>query len=198
MKITKVLPGRYRKQYCSVFIDGEYAARLHEEIIKQEKIRPGKELSEEQWTQLKWTEEKKEALEYSYLLLNFRERSEKEMTERLRRKGLSHEIVQAVIEELKEKHLIDDSKFAQNFAESKLKSNKMLGERRIQQDLLRKGISSESSKKVIQDVKDENPEMILDEDERAFQALIKRKTQIKEIDSRTLQRGPNQGRGIRC
>lgn len=188
MKITKVLPGKYRKQYCSVFIDDEYAARLHSDVIQQEKIQSGKELSEAQWDEIKRIEQKKEALEYSYLLLNFRERSEKEMSERLRRKGFSPEIIHAVLEELKEKQIIDDKKFAQNFTESKLKSSKMIGEQRIQQELYKKGIKNETAKAMLQKIKDENPETVLSEDERAYQSLLKRKTQIKEIDPRTLKR----------
>jgi regulatory protein len=78
------------------------------------------------------------AKEYSFLLLKFRLRSEKEVYLRLKQKRFTEEVIRQVISFLKEKGFIDDAAFARAWAESRLK--KPLGIRRIRQELVLKGI----------------------------------------------------------
>lgn len=79
------------------------------------------------------------AREYAFLLLKFRLRSEREICERLKKKGFTEETVKKTLSFLKDKRFINDGLFAKSWIESRLR--KPLGLRRIKQELTLKGIS---------------------------------------------------------
>lgn len=81
------------------------------------------------------------AKEYSFLLLRYRLRSEKEIYARLKQKKFPEEIIREVLTFLKAKRFIDDELFAKAWTDSRLKSR--LGLRRIKEELKLKGISKE-------------------------------------------------------
>jgi len=62
----------------------------------------------------------KKALNYTFLLLRYRERSCREIETRLKRKKFSSEVIKKVIDYLKENNFIDDKKFALKYVEEKL------------------------------------------------------------------------------
>ena len=87
---------------------------------------------------LKKDKEFKRALNYSFLLLKYRERSCREIEVRLKRKKFSSEVIKKVIDYLKENNFIDDKKFALKYAEEKLLQG--FGKRLINFQLKRLGI----------------------------------------------------------
>lgn len=80
----------------------------------------------------------KKARRYAFLLLKFRQRSEKEIIQRLRQKKFPREIIKATLFYLKEKRLIDDISFARSLIELGLR--KHLSIQRIRQGLQLKGL----------------------------------------------------------
>lgn len=187
MKITKIVTQKYRKQYRSIFLDGNYAFKLHEEVIEKNKISEGLEIDADKIEELKLLSAKKEALEYGYLCISYKSRSEKEMHERLRRKGFSHDVINFAIKEFKNQKLIDDVELAKNFSETRLK-NSFWGTRRIRQELIRKGIDPIIAEEIPSKIEAESEGEIPNEEERAYQILLKRRGQIKPLDSHTLYR----------
>ena len=101
MKIIKIIPQKFKKQYKTLYFDGDYRIKLHEELILQHGLKEGLDVSEEKLIELTVATKKKEATDYAYLSLSLRVRSEKEMLDRLKKKGFSSDIVKTVIEELK-------------------------------------------------------------------------------------------------
>ncbi|MEK7712781.1 MAG: RecX family transcriptional regulator, partial [Nitrospirota bacterium] len=55
---------------------------------------------------------KADAIRYAYRLLSYRDRSEKELTNKLKWKGFSEEIIQQTINHLSEKGFINDTALA--------------------------------------------------------------------------------------
>ena len=92
------------------------------------------------------------AKEYAFLLLKFRLRSEKEMTERLKKKNLPEQAVKETIAFLKEKKFIDDIVFARAWINSRLRQP--LGLRRIRQELVQKGLDKEIIENSLSQVKE--------------------------------------------
>jgi len=86
------------------------------------------------------------AKEYAFLLLKFRLRSEKEITERLKQRNLPEQAIKETIVFLKEKKFIDDLVFAKTWVSSRLR--RPFGLRKIKQELAQKGLAKE----IIQDV----------------------------------------------
>ena len=73
-------------------------------------------------------------------LLRFRPRSEQELRQRLRDKGYPDPVIDAVVQELTRKDLLNDQAFAQYYAANRLLL-KPMGIRTLQEELRRKGIA---------------------------------------------------------
>jgi regulatory protein len=91
------------------------------------------------------------ARQYSFLLLKYRLRSEKEIADRLVRKKFPPEVIKETIAFLKEKRFIDDSSFARAWLQSRIK--RPLGIRRLKQELRFKGIDKEIIESNIERIK---------------------------------------------
>ena len=81
------------------------------------------------------------AREAVYRLLKFRNRSEKEIRERLAKKNFSPDIIETTITYFREMELLDDRQFAREWIRSRLK--KPFGTRRIRMELKQKGVGAD-------------------------------------------------------
>jgi regulatory protein len=79
------------------------------------------------------------AASYAHRLLSYRPRSEKEIIDKLRTKGFEPDIIEGLVTALKKRNIINDTKFAKLWAESRLYINGH-GPDRIKQELKAKGI----------------------------------------------------------
>jgi regulatory protein len=97
-------------------------------------------------------QQKQKALNYAFLLLKFRLRSEKELYERLRKKKFDERIIRNALSFLKEKGFINDNYFAKAWIEWRIK--KPLGIRKIKEELKLKGIDKEIIDSQIRKIKE--------------------------------------------
>lgn len=81
------------------------------------------------------------ARSYAFLLLKYRQRSEKEIIDRLKKKKFPEELINETIVFLREKKFIDDLAFSQAWIRERLAHS--IGPRRLKQELKSKGISEE-------------------------------------------------------
>lgn len=186
-RIEKISPLKYKKPYFSVFFDDGQSFRIHQDLVGQYALAENLELNGEKISEIQSAAEKKEATEYAYLFLSYRGRSEKEMRERLKRKGFSEPTADQVIQTLKSQSLINDVELAKNLTDSRFK-NRLWGRSRVRQDLVKKGIEPKMAEEVSREIESQMPEDLADEDERAYRLLMKRKEQIKSLDVRTQHR----------
>ena len=108
-------------------------------------------------------------------LLTYKPRSIAELRERLLEKPWTNEeIVDRVIEKLKEYNYLNDEEFATNLAASKIRS-KAYGKRRLTQDLRRKKLDSETIEKALENAFEETPE------EDVIDRAIAKRLRIKGI-----------------
>lgn len=82
------------------------------------------------------------ALQYAFLLLRYRDRSEREIIQRLQRKGFDAETSNQACGYLKEKGFVDDARFA-GYLKRTAVEQKHLGRKGVVYFLLSKGISRE-------------------------------------------------------
>ena len=80
------------------------------------------------------------AIGYAYRLCGIRPRSEKELKDRLYKKGFGREIVESVLTRLKESKIIDDVNFAELWVESRMRQNPK-GKVVLRRELKEKGIA---------------------------------------------------------
>jgi len=112
---------------------------------------------------------------YALMLLSYRDRSEKEIKERLERKGFEDEYIKAVIGEFKEKGLIDESKFARILKEDAIK-RKYLSINSAKQHIIKKGIPKDVVEQIFSEEK-------IDDTETA-RRLIERRMKMLETHSK--------------
>ncbi len=184
MKITKIVPQKFKKEYLTLQLDGEISLKVHRELVYKHGLIEGTDLSDERLSQIKSEELVKEATEYAYLYLGTCPRSEKEMIDRLAHKGFSSETIQIAIGDLKSKKIINDAQYAKDFAEYKIK-NSTLAVGGVETELTQKGIPQETIHHTIQNL---TIQTSMDEETRAYEILLKRVKQIKTADSRTQYR----------
>ena len=85
-------------------------------------------------------EEIKQARALAFRYLSYRDRSERETAEHLRKKGLDKAIVQETLQYLKKAKFLDDRRFAEHWARTRAE-NKQFGKYRLRHELIGKGLS---------------------------------------------------------
>ncbi len=118
------------------------------------------------------------AREYALRLLEYRERSEQEIKERMARKNYNERLVRSTIKFLKNHNLVNDRRFARMWAESCLRRS--YGRWKVHSDLHRKGIDEA----IVEEVLGESYSKV-DELQIAL-ALIQKKWPFLKQDKNTL------------
>jgi regulatory protein len=109
--------------------------------------------------------------------LAYRSRSEAEVRTRLRRHFPSH-VVEQVIQDLSEQDLLDDSKFAASWAESR-DSNKPRSAYKIRRELVSKGVEKDIAGEAVRH---------LDDEDSAYRAGLKFARKLRDADHLTFRR----------
>ena len=107
------------------------------------------------------------ARDYALYLIEFRDRTEKELREKLTAKGYSEEQIEDTAEFLKNYGYLDDKRYASHFIHDAINLKKW-GKIRIRTELLRKGIDREAVEFAIEDAFSEI------EDDRVLSIMEKR------------------------
>ncbi len=168
MVITKVERQKKNPSRISLHIDNEYAVGIHREVLLRSGLRVGDHITEKTLSDLKRTEEIRQARESAIRLLSYRARSEKEIRDRLRKKGFASITVEEVLASLLKSGLVNDVEFARAFAHDKL-LKKPMGKTMLKQEFRRKGISKETIELILSEVYESETE-----DEYAFELASKR------------------------
>ena len=106
------------------------------------------------------------AFDYGAYILGLHDRSEKELYEKLLKKGYSPEESASAMAKLANYGYIDDTRYARHYAEQKLHS---YGKRKVEYDLIHKGVSAEVVSEVLEELVDED--IMIDE----IKAVMKKK-----------------------
>ena len=119
-KITSIERQAKRSDRYSVFLDGEFAFGIHEDVLIKSGIAKGDLLNETQIEQIIEKETRRKAKEKSFRLLSVRARSRKELVDRLKMAKFSQPVIDSVLEDLEKLNLINDSDFAKIYARSRM------------------------------------------------------------------------------
>lgn len=168
MVITKVERQKKNPSRISLHIDNEYAVGIHKEVLLRFGLRVGDHITDKTLNDLRRTEEIRQARESAIRLLSYRARSEKEIRDRLRKKGFGSSTADEVLDSLLKSGLVNDQEFARAFAHDKL-LKKPMGRVMLKQELRRKGISKETIEQVLSEAYGSE-----DEDQYAFELATKR------------------------
>ena len=138
-KITAIEHQARRKGRYSIFIDGVFAFGADEAVVAALGLKLGQEVDADALEKMLRTENVHKATEYALKLLEYRQRSKKELARRLATKGYEWDIIEEVLAQLERLNLLDDKEFSQQWVRSR-QSNKPMGRRGLQWELRRKGV----------------------------------------------------------
>src|SRR3972149_3142874 len=99
MRVTAI-ERQPRRRRVNVFIDGRFALALSLDVLGQAGLRPGDEVDEARLEELRLAEARHAAMASALRLLAYRPRSERELRQRLARRGVTPAIVDETIARL--------------------------------------------------------------------------------------------------
>lgn len=181
MKITAI--EELSKARSRVWIDGEFAFVLYKGELRLYRIREGEEISEETLKTIRQEILPKRAKLRAMNLLKSREYTTKQLHDKLKQGGYPEDMITQALDYVASYHYTDDLRYAVSYMQSH-ETDK--SRRRIEQDLMRKGIGKETLEKAWQTWEARGGEQ--DEQQMISELLEKRGYCPREADLREKQR----------
>lgn len=148
-----------RKDKIHIYIDGEYRLTVDEIFWFSCGYISGDEIDEEELTAFEEAAGSRRAFNSALNSLDYRDHSEKEIRAKLMRKH-GAEYVDEAVEKLIDLDLINDRRYAENYARE-LFEHKKFGKIRIKSELIAKGIASDIASETVNSLfEDEEPDNI--------------------------------------
>lgn len=154
MKITRIKPQQRSSSRYSVFLDGAYSFSLDAKTVTALGLAPGAELSEADVKRILHGEQLRKAKEYAVLLLSYRARTDHELRERLERREFPPDIITEAMDRLAELKLVDDTRYAHDFARDRVEIGKK-GKWRIRGELIKRGVDRKEIDRALEQAPDE-------------------------------------------
>lgn len=148
MTITNVVPKR--KGLSALYIDGEFAVKIDTETFLISKFSVGSQIDDEQLKELIESSNTKRAKEKALWLISYRDHSKKELEEKVRN-SCDRDSAKKAVERLEELGLVDDEKFARNYAEQLL-NVKHLSKKGAKYKLMEKGIDRDLADMILDEI----------------------------------------------
>lgn len=179
MELTAAEPRR--KGLTQLYFDGEAAVKVDTETFLRSGWKLGDEIDDEDLYRLMRESDARRARERALYLLERRNHSKKELTDKIARTAASREAAQAAAEKMEELGLIDDRAFARDYARE-LFLRKRYGPGRVRQELRLKGIDSQVIDELLEEYGDEDRSL------ENIQAVLDRKYADWREDERVRRR----------
>lgn len=177
MEITDIRP--VRKRLSMVYIDGEPAMKLDTFTLEAEGVRPGMHITDEDLQELVQKSNAHRAGEKALYLLEYRSRTKKELTDRLREE-VPAELAEATAQRMEDLGLVNDEAYAADYARM-LATRKQFAPRRIRQELAAKGIDKDVAEAAAAEVWQNPREVIADFLDRRFPVIADEKTRRRAV-----------------
>jgi regulatory protein len=123
----------------SVFLDGEFAFGVHEDLVVKHGLRVGRSLTPEEQQEIERDEQYVQAKQRALDYLAHKPRTEEEVRRKLRRTDVPDPVVEDVVARLYELSYLDDEAYAQDYVRNRFASKKY-GPVRIRRELVERGI----------------------------------------------------------
>jgi regulatory protein len=141
----------------SVFLDGEFAFGVHQDVAATHALRVGQSLTPEHRQEIERADQyvraKQRALDY----LAHKPRTEQEVRRKLERQDLPRPVVDDVVARLYELNYLDDEEYAHDYVRNRFASKKY-GPVRLQRELVERGVDRALAETAVADFfADEDP-----------------------------------------
>lgn len=164
-QISLISKSRYR-----VYLDGQFAFVLYKGELRQFQIKENQELSEEVYRHIMTQILPKRAKLRSMNLLQSKDYTRKQLEDKLEQGEYPAECIKEAIDYVESYGYIDDGRYARDFIEYNLQNK---SQKRIETDLMRKGIAKDVIRKAFDELEDLGVEQ--DELTMIYELLNKKK-----------------------
>ena len=176
MVISKIEIQKNNKEKVNIFVDGEYSFSLSLKGVNKYGLYNGRNISENEIKEIKDEDEKELAFLFLLDKISYKMFTEKEIRDKLIKKGFEIDSINYSLEKAKEYGYINDSYYAKCFIEQRGIPNKW-GQQVIYQKLFQKGIDKNIIKESLNEFFDEE-----DEKENCYLLACKKMNSIKDFD----------------
>lgn len=177
-KISEIKSDNKDINKVHIYVDGEYFKSTLTEISFNLKLYPGKEINREILNEIILKEDLLKCKNKALQIINGADQSEKNLKWKLKKYGFEENIIDRVMDSLREYDLINDEKLANNIIKDKRRI-KRFGKNRIYYDLLKKGIDKDLAQSEINRLEDNDLEL-----ENAIISARKKNRILKDEDDR--------------
>ena len=146
MKISKIVKKDARN--VIIHFDNDEVLFLSVDIFYKSDLKKNDEISDDRFSSLIKENRLFHIKQRAFRYLGRRQHSTSELRIKLKQKGYETELINQVLDDLKQKNYLDDTKFAEMFVEEKIKL-KLWGEQKLRSELIKRGIKSEIISDVI-------------------------------------------------
>lgn len=175
--ITKIEVQKNNKERVNIYIDDEFFTGLDLELVYSIKLNKGINVNDNQLKEIIVKDNVSKAKNKAFRILNKAEQSEKTLRDKL--SDYDSEVIDEVIEYMKNLNFLDDKGLAKKIAYSNSNISKF-GKNKIKQNLYKKGINKDCINEAISSIDDDT------ELENAIYLAKKRYNSIKNEDKRKI------------
>lgn len=137
--ITSVERQKKSKFRYNIFIDGDFAFSVHEDIMIKHRLIKGEAVEREDIARIVQDDERHQAYLEAIRYIGRRPRSFKEVQMHLKEKGYEPERISETVERLRTERYLDDGAFAKLWSEHRITAQKK-GRRWVEMELSQKGV----------------------------------------------------------
>ena len=149
-----------KKSMSALFIDGEYAVSIDTVTLISSGKKVGSEISDAELYDLIENSNISRAKEKALYLIEYRQRSRKEIEDKLI-PLFGEKASEAAIERLEQLGLVDDESFAREYARSIIEVKKLSGKRALF-ELVKKGIDKDLAEEILEEYEVDTVQQIID------------------------------------
>jgi regulatory protein len=152
-EITAILPQKKDKERCSIYIDGQFYCGMALETVILNRLKAGQSVELARLDELQFESEKTTALDKALKHLSASMKTQKEITDFLKRKGYVESVIDYVIEKLQSYGFVDDSEYARQYVQS---AEKNKGKKLVSLELQRKGVAADEAERAVGNMQGES------------------------------------------
>ena len=164
------------KKRVKIYVDGEFAFVLYKGELSEYGIRNGMDISDSKYEEITLDLLPKRATKRAMALLQKRDYTESKLRSKLAEGLYDNTAIDAAIDYVKSFHYLDDDRFVRDYVAYYMESR---SKKRIEQDLLQKGINKDLAQSIISEVYEQSDE---DEELKQIQLLLQKKHYSDEME----------------
>lgn len=167
-----------RRRRANVLLDNGEAFSLRLDVMAGSGLAAGEQLSEQRRRELQAQDQRLDAIEKALRLIAVQPRSERDLADRLRRRGFGRPAVEAATARMRELGYLDDAAFAKFYVESRQTATPR-SRRALAFELGRRGVNREVADETLAEVSDADA---------AYDAAQRRLRALQGLDRQTFAR----------